>query len=685
MASMHAVARCARLRLVVACLALALVPALLSAAAASAANYAVTGTADSATPCTGTSCPSLRSAITAANATTDNDVINLGAGGYSLTLSGADDSNAGGDLDVQANANSGSLSIIGAGPGATSIVQDVKVVTDPAAEEGVIAVLSNASLPSNSLILTGVTLTGGDRATNGNGGGLQVGNYARSTLSNVAINGNNARRGGGLNIDGFAVVSLTDTTVSGNRAVGTGAPGGGAGIANAGNLTLNRVTISGNRIDAPSANGGGIRNEPATGGKVEGDNVTIANNAVANGGNGGGIYNVKGDINLRSSTIAGNGSFLGNGIYLFGGDVTLRNTLVHNEQTNNCAGSKAVQSLGGNLDRGTSCNFTAVGDRSDSDPRLGPLANNGGAVQTMALRKGSRALDGGIAPCAAVDARNVTRQSIDGSCDIGALEQNKTETTISISDSPDPVAYGGVLTYTITARNEGPLENPNFRVTTSVPDGTTFVDATSPTGSCGGTSSVACNFGTLAPGQSAQVVMRVVVQTTGVVNNAATAGGDTPEFNASNDRATAATVVTGGPAAAGTTTGGSSSTSPPASSSPPTAKAATTLAFSLKSAVQRRASILRARALTIALTANKAGKAVVVVSLPRKGKQSIVLGKRTVTFEKKGTKSVRIAIGRTARKALRRARLKGLKLLVTVRDQDADADAPRKRLTINLR
>jgi hypothetical protein len=41
------------------------------------------------------------------------------------------------------------------------------------------------------------------------------------------------------------------------------------------------------------------------------------------------------------------------------------------------------------------CNFSNSGDRNNTDPMLGPLQNNGGPTQTMALPSGSPAIDAG--------------------------------------------------------------------------------------------------------------------------------------------------------------------------------------------------------------------------------------------------------------------------------------------------
>jgi len=55
-----------------------------------------------------------------------------------------------------------------------------------------------------------------------------------------------------------------------------------------------------------------------------------------------------------------------------------------------------------------------------ADPLLGPLQDNGGPTQTMALLAGSPAIGGG-ANCPALDQRGVARSN---GCDIGAVQHD---------------------------------------------------------------------------------------------------------------------------------------------------------------------------------------------------------------------------------------------------------------------
>jgi hypothetical protein len=146
-------------------------------------------------------------------------------------------------------------------------------------------------------------------------------------------------------------------------------------------------------------------------------NSTISGNTTNRGG--GGLYASDGAITITYTTIASNTTSTGgDGIHQAGGTVTLLDSIVAYNGADNCAGT--LTSNGYNLDSGNTCGFSATGDITNTDPLLGPLADNGGATLTHALLDGSPAIDQGI--CVAgitTDQRGVSRGS---ACDIGAFE-----------------------------------------------------------------------------------------------------------------------------------------------------------------------------------------------------------------------------------------------------------------------
>ncbi|MEJ8672811.1 choice-of-anchor Q domain-containing protein [Streptomyces sp. MS1.AVA.1] len=77
--------------------------------------------------------------------------------------------------------------------------------------------------------------------------------------------------------------------------------------------------------------------------------------------------------------------------------------------------------MGHNIDSDGSCRLTAAGDLPSRDPLVGPLADNGGPTDTVALLPGSLALDAADG-CPATDQRGVARPQ-GAACDIGAYER----------------------------------------------------------------------------------------------------------------------------------------------------------------------------------------------------------------------------------------------------------------------
>jgi hypothetical protein len=213
------------------------------------------------------------------------------------------------------------------------------------------------------------------------------------------------------NNDGAAIynydsdLTLTNMAFTGNAST-TGADDGGAISDIFGNLTIRFTTLSGNAaadeggaIDVYSPHGGGP-------GQVLIDHSTITGNASTVGGAGGGIFQYADSLVITNSTIAGNHADAvagqGGGIDVIYTDPQLTNTIVadntapafpdiygYSNQGNFTGTLSLVENLGGETLGGTG-NLTGV------DPKLGPLADNGGPTQTLALQAGSPAIDKGV-------------------------------------------------------------------------------------------------------------------------------------------------------------------------------------------------------------------------------------------------------------------------------------------------
>jgi hypothetical protein len=204
-------------------------------------------------------------------------------------------------------------------------------------------------------------------------------------------------------------MDMQDTAVTGNQAgdgaVNAAAAGDGGGIhvdgtagsdVNVGNSTI-AENSAGSAVsdESPDGRGGGIM-QADTGPSVFLSTSTVAGNSVPAGSAGAGLHSVA-TFTLLSTVIAGNQA----------GTVSA-----------NCFGSFLNE------------NFTLVfGDGSCpgtvGDPKLGPLANNGGPTETMGLNAGSAALNkipqGSAETCPPTDQRGVGRP-VGGACDIGAFE-----------------------------------------------------------------------------------------------------------------------------------------------------------------------------------------------------------------------------------------------------------------------
>jgi uncharacterized repeat protein (TIGR01451 family) len=125
------------------------------------------------------------------------------------------------------------------------------------------------------------------------------------------------------------------------------------------------------------------------------------------------------------------------------------------------------------------------------------------------------------------------------------------------SDSPDPVATNGALTYTIKVSNFGPDTATNVVVTDKLAGGLGYVSATSTAGKCSlKGNKVTCAVGDLAAdatdpyaaGSQATITLKVTApKKAGTITNTASAAADTTDPNPANDSDTEKTRVVEAP------------------------------------------------------------------------------------------------------------------------------------------
>ena len=148
---------------------------------------------------------------------------------------------------------------------------------------------------------------------------------------------------------------------------------------------------------------------------------------------GGGLDNEGGTVTISNSTFSGNSadSGQGGGLFTFYGEVNIGGSIVAENTGGDCSnvdlGFGSYTDQGYNLTSDSSCGLAGTGSVQNTNPKLGPLASNGGRTQTMALLKGSPASDYiplSSSLCPATDQRGHKRPDSpqESACDIGAYE-----------------------------------------------------------------------------------------------------------------------------------------------------------------------------------------------------------------------------------------------------------------------
>jgi len=231
------------------------------------------------------------------------------------------------------------------------------------------------------------------------------------------------------------------------QAGGAGGDAGGGALFVGGPSSLVNCTLTGNQAGGGSGGAGG------KGGVWFGGNGPVGFPGGPGGFGGaacGAVYDATGAIRLTNCTIAFNSSVGGPGGAGSSGNPmgspggsggaagalqttngVLANCLLDGNLPTNSTGS--IADAGHNLSSDASCAFTNVGSLNNTDPKLGPLANNGGPTLTMALLPGSPAIDAGDTSAAPpTDQRGLPRPAGLAS-DIGAFEYGSVMPAIAVS------------------------------------------------------------------------------------------------------------------------------------------------------------------------------------------------------------------------------------------------------------
>jgi CSLREA domain-containing protein len=286
---------------------------------------------------------------------------------------------------------------------------------------------------NGTLELENTTLEGNTATVQGGG----IYHYSgTATIRNSVIDTNSAEgNGGGLYNTGLAAMTVTDSTVSNNRVN----DGNAGGIYNNGNLTVFRTTFVGNTVPVWGAavfNNGTMtiadstvfNNTGST--AVTQQGAAVLTNTTISGNTGLGLGNTcanEVEVMFTNCTVAFN---TGGGISNCNQTMTLQNTLVAHNTSYDCSSINPIIFEGNNLDSDDTCGLTGSGDLSETDPRLGPLQDNGGPALTHALLAGSPAINAGDNKfCPDADQRGISRPQ--GSvCDIGAFEYKSRATPL---------------------------------------------------------------------------------------------------------------------------------------------------------------------------------------------------------------------------------------------------------------
>jgi streptogramin lyase len=229
-------------------------------------------------------------------------------------------------------------------------------------------------------------------------------------------------------------VTVSDSVVQGNLA----SQGGGGVWMFTGAVT--RSLIDSNLVSSTSAgSGGGVF---LVNGSVSMD--TIVNNKVLDGtgtpaGAGGGVFAPDdSDAEAMSDTVVGNAAGEDGGVGGF--QLRVFDSILAANTGGDC--SPSTEFAGHDVDVDGTCSHRSTTDIAGVDPKLGPLTDNGGPTQTMAIPTSSPAYDANPQDCSGTDQRGVSLlQRGATSCDIGAYQVSAPTTYVANPAANSVTAY----------------------------------------------------------------------------------------------------------------------------------------------------------------------------------------------------------------------------------------------------
>ncbi len=268
----------------------------------------------------------------------------------------------------------------------------------------------------NSSVLDGFTITGGNIPGGGYdfGGGGIYNSSGSPTLRNLRIHENIGGIGSG--VYNYKSNPIFENVIFSNNAGGLGSRGGALVNDVDSSPSLTNVTFFNNSVDLLGA---AVTNTYNSNPYLV--NVTFAGNYVYNlsSSSGGAIYNWNSNPTIINATFTGNSALAGGAIYNGSNShTTIINSILYGNLGGEIYNASGSSSVSYSIIQG---GYSGTGN-IDANPLLGPLQDNGGFTQTMALLPGSPAIDAGDdATCTDTDQRGMARPQ--GShCDMGAFE-----------------------------------------------------------------------------------------------------------------------------------------------------------------------------------------------------------------------------------------------------------------------